>query len=867
MKESLMKIKSYNVAALLVIATLLVAPVSGSGATGLFGSKKKAAAAKSNSTDSVKKVTPYQKLFKDKTVKTVKGLMTLHLVDEKLYTEIPIDLLGREMIIGTTIEESSVFFYGLSGQQPLEPYHVTIVKSDSLIQMREVSRRVLTDGDKNIERSLDKNLLDPIVASYAIKAYNDDSTAVVIDNSALFAKDNEKLRPFYYEGLGQLYISIPTFKPELSFLSDVRAGKDYVSIISEMSYTVNTSFFGLAMIYRDKPFSVVANRTIMLLPEEMARERIADPRLGVQPVPYRKFTTDRGSKVEYFSARVNIEKQGELQPITFYIDTLFSPTWVKAIERSVAMWNNAFERIGYKDVLRTSMYPRSADFDSNSPGRFYIQYVATSNTTTTVNTWTDPRTGEIMGARIHVPVNIVDGIRSRKFIDLAAVDSQSQSMSVSDKDICTVLQTMVARGVGQALGLATNYASAAAFPTDSLRSASFTQQNGLSSSITSPNTYNYIAQREDVANGVVLINDRLGPYDYFAIKWLYGKIDGAQTPEQERKTLSRMLSEKAADPVYYYGNFWYDYYYGDARLAYYNLGDDPFKRAEYRLRNLKYIADNADGWIKGSDDDLTYRKEIIGNLENGVKEMLYYMMGYVGSVYYQEVMADDGQTMLKVVPKETQRRALFEALKTVENLPWLDNKDLSRDMLIGSMSESVQSSVMMVLLNKLGSLQRNQMRLPGAYTAEEMSNDLVGYMFRNVKAGKKLTESDKKLQMGFVNIAISQAKVITKPASGSRSFVGQDPQIDGISEAAALQMTLGLPALSPATAPVTEPVYAYNNYLRRYVVPESTEHIYFGTLIEIRDTYKRGIQTAPDAQSRDFCKYMFDRIEQSLSIK
>lgn len=121
--------------------------------------------------------------------------------------------------------------------------------------------------------------------------------------------------------------------------------------------------------------------------------------------------------------------------------------------------------------------------------------------------------------------------------------------------------------------------------------------------------------------------------------------------------------------------------------------------------------------------------------------------------------------------------------------------------------------------------------------------------------------------MGFVNIAISQAKVITKPASGSRSFVGQDPQIDGISEAAALQMTLVLPALSPATAPVTEPVYAYNNYLRRYVVPESTEHIYFGTLIEIRDTYKRGIQTAPDAQSRDFCKYMFDRIEQSLSIK
>lgn len=39
-----------------------------------------------------------------------------------------------------------------------------------------------------------------------------------------------------------------------------------------------------------------------------------------------------------------------------------------------------------------------------------------------------------------------------------------------------------------------------------------------------------------------------------------------------------------------------------------------------------------------------------------------------------------------------------------------------------------------------------------------------------------------------------------------------------------------------------------------------------GMLLEIRDIYRRGAAVAQDAASRDFCRYMLRRIEDSLRV-
>lgn len=796
-----------------------------------------------------KKLSAYEKLFDKKQVTTVNGLLRLHLVEGKLYTEIPVALLGREFIITTTIEESSLSDYGLAGQQPQEPYRIAFTKTDSLIQLREIPMRIVTDGDPNMERAIKRNTTSPIVANYPIKAYNADSTAVVIENTSLFTGGNKYLEAFEPRGMSMLHMSTATPKAELSVLRTIRAGKDYASVVSDMTYGVTTQYF-IFIVCKDKPFTAVANRTITLLPEQCAPERMADPRAGVVPIPCVKYTADHGSKPVYMASRINFRRNGKIEPKTVYVDTLFAPVWQRGVRRGIELWNAAFREIGMGDVLRVENYPAGA-FDSNRPDGFYVKYVAAASSRVTVNQTTDPRSGEIMGGRIHLPENLTDEIRSQRFINLAAVDPAARDMRLDDQELASSIALYTARGMGQVLGLATNYAGAAAYPTDSLRSASFTSKYGLCSSITSPNNYNYLAQPED--KGVRLVNDCLGPYDYFTIRWLYGDVD-ASTPEAESKRLSDLLREKADDPNYYYGNFWYDYYFGDVRLAYNNLGSDPVKRLEYRFRNLQYIAEHADEWLAGRDFDGSYRDEVIAALANGVTEMISYMVFYVGGTYYTEVGEGDGQTMLRPVPRQEQRRYVNETLDVLENLSWLNTK-ISEGRMV-NLAQSVQSSAIMSLLKRLEGLSRYQAGLPGAYTPSEMSSDLAERIFRDVKAGRKLSEANKQLQMSLAGVVIGSSKVTAQPKSAkgaAAAFGGESMLIQPVFPREA-RMTL-------------EPIEAYGKYRQTYRPQEFSEHLYFGMLQQIRDIYKQGVAVATDASSRDFCRYMLNRIETSMEVK
>lgn len=349
-----------------------------------------------------------------------------------------------------------------------------------------------------------------------------------------------------------------------------------------------------------------------------------------------------------------------------------------------------------------------------------------------------------------------------------------------------------------------------------------------------------------------LVNDCLGKYDYFAIRWLYGDIAGARTPAEEQKALSEMLREKAGDPAYYYGNYWYDYYFGDVRLAYYNLGDDPVKRTRYRFENLRTVARHAAEWLEGRDADGSYRTEAIAALSTGVREMVSYMAAYIGGVYYTEVTEGDGQTMLRVVPKEEQRRYVKETLKAIEDLSWLDTK-LTEGQL-ANLPQAVQADCLGTLMKRMETLPRYQNGLPGAYTPGEMAADMAGYIFRDVKAGRKLSDYNRQLQQAFTGVIIGGSKVLAEPKSArgrAAAFAAADEEV----------MQPAFPYEATATL---EPISAYGKYRMAYYAKDFSEHVYYGMLLQLRDIYRQGVAAASDASSRDFCRYMLRRIENSL---
>ena len=84
---------------------------------------------KKKNTDTVthKTETAYEKLFKKGETK-VEGLITLHRVNNQLYFEFPLQLLNKEMLLGSTVSEISDNGDAIVGQKPKDPLHIQFTK-------------------------------------------------------------------------------------------------------------------------------------------------------------------------------------------------------------------------------------------------------------------------------------------------------------------------------------------------------------------------------------------------------------------------------------------------------------------------------------------------------------------------------------------------------------------------------------------------------------------------------------------------------------------------------------------------------------------------------------------------------------------
>lgn len=525
--------KLFKIAFLPLLAGILLLPAAsrpvraaGSAAVEAGAGDRKRDKKKKQEADTAAKATPYEKLFKDKRVETVRGGgLTLHLTADKLYLELPDSLLGRGLMITTTIEWTGDPGDGLAHQQPVPPYMVEFGrgKSDTLLCMREFAPVVIVDGSPAMREAVGRSNIGPIVASYAVKARTPDGKSSVVDVTALFVGDVKRLRPIDPEG-GNTYGGWMTakadYKKDRSMLTGVTGGKGCVSVVGELSYGTTVSFLGLLDLWKDKPQSIVARRTLRVLGDPERRMRLCDQRLGLAAKAFKRFSDrEQEAKTDYYVCRRSIlDSAGKVRPVVFYVDTAFDASAYAAVERGLLLWNDAFAKIGCKDVVRVEPFPADPAFNDNSLYNNCVRRTGTSNSELYTASWVDPRSGEILGTDIFVPFNFTAAIQKKLLLTLSA-------------------------------------AASSAYPTDSLRSPSFTRENGLAASITDDVFYNIVAQPGDRERGVKLVADALGPYDYLAVEWLYKPVPGAVTPHDEVPELRRLLASKEGDPRCFFAQY------------------------------------------------------------------------------------------------------------------------------------------------------------------------------------------------------------------------------------------------------------------------------------------------------------------------
>lgn len=290
----------------LILSAFAAAPVGASTATFAKGRKSKKKAQTTTAAAPVKKQSEYDKLFKDKKVKTSKGgIMTLHIVDDKLLVELPLKMLNRDMMLMSSVAEITDHTDSYVGLSPLRPLQVKFdTINRTVLLRRDRSQSVVADNGEEIRRALAQSNMPAILGSYKIKAFNADSTAVVFDMTDLFIGGESLLTAIDPRSETKLVLRGVSFnqKKDRSLLTDVAAFDDNATVTSYITYDSK-----IGKTY-NKVTTAKLVRSLALLPETPMRPRLADFRLPLNVLGKYNYHSDyKLMNPVYFATRWRME--------------------------------------------------------------------------------------------------------------------------------------------------------------------------------------------------------------------------------------------------------------------------------------------------------------------------------------------------------------------------------------------------------------------------------------------------------------------------------------------------------------------------------------------------------------------------------
>ena len=211
---------------------LALAGVQAQAATDFWPFKKKAAA--EQPADTVKKKTPYEKMF-EKGDSLSRGLLNVHLMKGKVYFEIPDSLLGRTFVMGSTVKATSDNANGVVGSKDdLIPF--SFAMADSCILVRSVNFDIASP-EANITRALSKSNIGAVTRKFKIAATSPEGYSV-IDVTDWFLNDDEQMRPLLnLSTYSSSYKRTQNYKKDLSYIEGVKSFEDNLSVTSCMTYS------------------------------------------------------------------------------------------------------------------------------------------------------------------------------------------------------------------------------------------------------------------------------------------------------------------------------------------------------------------------------------------------------------------------------------------------------------------------------------------------------------------------------------------------------------------------------------------------------------------------------------------------------
>ncbi len=861
-----------------------------SGATTATVAKDKKSKKKGQTTATAapaKKQSEYDKLFKDKKVKTSRGgMMTLHMVDDQLLVELPLKMLNRDMMLMSSVAEITDHTDSYVGLSPLRPLQVKFdTINRSVVLRRDRSQSVVGDNSEGVRRALEQSNMPAILGSYKIKAFNADSTAVVFDMTDLFIGDESLLTAIDPRSETKLVLRGISFnqKKDRSMLTDVAAFEDNANVTSYITYDSK-----IGKTY-NKVTTAKLVRSLALLPETPMRPRLADFRLPLNVLGKYNYRSDyKLLDPVYYATRWRMEPsdqaaydRGEAvepkEPVVFYIDTTFTAQMSAAITKGILEWNKCFEAIGFKDAIRVKPFPTPQEDPQFSPQNFRyncINYVPSLTGDARVRTYVDPRSGEILRTTVMVCHNMVWEMPFEIFVFTAHADPSVRQRYMPDSTLFEHIKNHFTWLTGvDCFGMSYNLTSSAAFPSDSLRNnPAFTQKYGTTPSMLDIAKYNFIAPIDAVKKGYRITPKGVGEYDYHVVKCLYKPIPGAKTSEEELKVIEKWVDATVGNPIYRYENA------KDCPDCGANdVGDDDIKNFKYALDNLKYCMENFDTWITDKDDpEYLYRQGLYNYLYRRYKQLLTQVAITAYGVKTYERKANDPVPNYEFTSYKDQKEAL-DILYAHRYMPdWVCRPELVS--LMGIQRERIEEHKDYVQLLMTATATR-------LFVYEGQGKDhfdhqrYIRYMFdklfEKTRKGQRLADEDFYYQMNFAKTMMASSKIVDRKAKyqkGSASaltaWIVDDPKVLDFSDPEACMKAVEEMPLLYTVDDVNfgrDEVSAQYGALKYWPVlnTQSTRQLYFGILKELRGVVKPYINSS-DRRTREHYRFIYESINRLL---
>lgn len=352
------------------------------------------------------------------------GLFTLYRQKQtgKLFLEVRPDQLERNYLATMTLE-SGVGERGIYSGLPIGDFLFTFRRVNNSLQFTVPNLYFRARPGEPAQRSVERSFSDSVLAALPIRAVNAKSKSLLVDlGPLLLTSDLPDLSPVLSAALGSAYnldSGKSYFGPSKAFPLNVEIESVY-TFSGGMEKNSNLPIY-LSALPDSRALSLRVHYSFSALPEKDGyKPRLADDRVGYFITAYQDFS-DTGFRrpfVRYIN-RWRLEKKDPTaplsppkKPIVFWIENTVPVEYRAGVREGVLMWNQAFEKLGFKNAIQVRQMPDNAPWDPADVRYNTIRWFNSIDAAFAMGpSRVNPLTGEILDADIIVDANFIRALK------------------------------------------------------------------------------------------------------------------------------------------------------------------------------------------------------------------------------------------------------------------------------------------------------------------------------------------------------------------------------------------------------------------------------------------------------------------------